>query len=215
MKAERLLEVRNLKKYFPIEKGFLRRVTGHVKAVDDVSFYVNAGETLGLVGESGCGKTTLGRCVIRAYEPTAGQVFFRFDGEGEMTEVTALEKKALRQRRRYMQMIFQDPYSSLDPRMTVLDIIGEPLQYARGQARSEIEDRVKRARCKVVGWKCRAHEPLPARLLGRAAPADRRRARAGAATPSSSSATSRSRPWMSRSRRRSSTCCRTCRSSST
>jgi peptide/nickel transport system ATP-binding protein len=150
VKDERLLEVRNLKKYFPIEKGFLRRVTGHVKAVDDVSFYVNAGETLGLVGESGCGKTTLGRCVIRAYEPTAGQVFFRFNGDGQMTEVTALEKKALRQRRRYMQMIFQDPYSSLDPRMTVLDIIGEPLKYAGVKARSEIEDRVKEI-VKVVG----------------------------------------------------------------
>jgi len=163
MKGTRLLEVRHLKKYFPIEKGFLRRVTGHVKAVDDVSFFVNAGETLGLVGESGCGKTTLGRCVIRAYEPTAGQVFFDFGeqgapqpglsvdgGHGELTEVTALEKRALRQRRRYMQMIFQDPYSSLDPRMTVLDIIGEPLKYAGVRSRSEIEDRVKDL-VKVVG----------------------------------------------------------------
>ncbi len=151
MIGERLLEVRHLKKYFPIEKGFLRRVTGYVKAVDDVSFFVNAGETLGLVGESGCGKTTLGRCVIRAYEPTAGEVFFDFgDNGGELTEVTALEKRALRVRRRYMQMIFQDPYSSLDPRMTVLDIIGEPLKYAGVRSRGEIEDRVKEL-VKVVG----------------------------------------------------------------
>jgi peptide/nickel transport system ATP-binding protein len=149
MKDERLLEVRNLKKYFPIEKGFLRRVTGHVKAVDDVSFFVNKGETLGLVGESGCGKTTLGRCVIRAYEPTEGRVFFDFDG-GSLTDMTALDKRSLRQRRRFMQMIFQDPYSSLDPRMTVLDIVGEPLRYAGVTSRSEIEDRVKET-VKVVG----------------------------------------------------------------
>jgi peptide/nickel transport system ATP-binding protein len=149
MKDERLLEVRNLKKYFPIEKGFLRRVTGQVKAVDDVSFFVNKGETLGLVGESGCGKTTLGRCVIRAYEPTEGRVFFDFDG-GSLTDMTALDKRSLRQRRRFMQMIFQDPYSSLDPRMTVLDIVGEPLRYAGVRSRSEIEDRVKEI-VKVVG----------------------------------------------------------------
>ena len=151
MTGERLLEVRHLKKYFPIEKGFLRRVTGQVKAVDDVSFFVNAGETLGLVGESGCGKTTLGRCVIRAYEPTSGEVFFDFgDNGGDLTEVTALEKRALRLRRRFMQMIFQDPYSSLDPRMTVLDIIGEPLKYAGVRSRGEIEDRVKEL-VRVVG----------------------------------------------------------------
>jgi peptide/nickel transport system ATP-binding protein len=138
--STRILEIRHLKKYFPIEKGFLRRVTGHVKAVDDVSLTLDQGETLGLVGESGCGKTTLGRYAIRAIEPTDGTVLFD-DGE-RMVDFTGLEPKALREMRRHMQMIFQDPYGSLDPRMTVLDIVGEPLKLsgmARGQ---EVEDRV-------------------------------------------------------------------------
>ena len=111
-----LLEVKNLKQYFPIKAGFFKTVP--LKAVDDVSFTVGAGETLGLVGESGCGKTTVGRSIIRLYEPTDGQVIF--DGE-EVTD------KNIKRMRRKMQMVFQDPYSSLDPRMTVEDIIGEPL----------------------------------------------------------------------------------------
>lgn len=113
--SKTLLEVKNLKQYFPVKSGFK---TIPLKAVDDVSFTINEGETLGLVGESGCGKTTVGRTLLRLYEPTDGQIIF----EGE--EVT---KKNITRMRKKMQMVFQDPYSSLDPRMTVEDIIGEPL----------------------------------------------------------------------------------------
>lgn len=111
-----LLEVKNLKQYFPVRAGLMRTIP--LKAVEDVSFTIGRGETLGLVGESGCGKTTVGRTILRLYEPTAGEVIF--DGE----PVTA---KNITHMRKQMQMVFQDPYSSLDPRMTVEDIIGEPL----------------------------------------------------------------------------------------
>ena len=114
--SEPLVEVRNLKQYFPVKTGFGKTV--YLKAVDDISFTVGKGETLGLVGESGCGKTTAGRSLLRLYEPTGGQVIF--DGE----PVTA---RNITHMRKQMQMVFQDPYSSLDPRMTVEDIIGEPL----------------------------------------------------------------------------------------
>jgi len=116
-----LLEVKNLKVYFPVKHGLFSRVKAYVKAVDDVSLTVAAGETLGLVGESGCGKTTLGRATIRLIDPTAGKVFF----EGE--DITNLGGAELRRRRRRFQMIFQDPYGSLNPRMTVEQIIGEAL----------------------------------------------------------------------------------------
>ena len=114
--SDTLLEVRNLKQYFPVRAGLMKTIP--LKAVDDVSFTIGRGETLGLVGESGCGKTTVGRTILRLYEPTAGEVIF--DGE----PVTA---KNITHMRKQMQMVFQDPYSSLDPRMTVEDIIGEPL----------------------------------------------------------------------------------------
>ncbi len=120
-----LLEVKDLKMHFPIQQGFLRRVVGHVRAVDGISFFIREGETLGLVGESGCGKTTAGRCILRAYEPTTGQVMFRKNGE--MIDILLLPNKELREMRRQMQIIFQDPFSSLNPRMTVMDIISEPL----------------------------------------------------------------------------------------
>ncbi len=120
-----LLEVKNLKKYFPIQRGFLKRTVGYVRAVDDVSFIIREGETLGLVGESGCGKTTTGRVILRALDPTAGQVFFRHDGE--MIDLTTIPRRAMKPFRRDMQIIFQDPFSSLNPRMTVMEIIAEPL----------------------------------------------------------------------------------------
>jgi len=101
-------------------------VVGHVRAVDDVTFYINKGETLSLVGESGCGKTTTSRCILRAIDPTAGQIFFRTDG-GEPIDVAAMSESKVQQLRSQMQMIFQDPFSSLNPRMTLLDIVGEPL----------------------------------------------------------------------------------------
>jgi len=120
-----LLEVRNLKKYFPIKRGLFRNVVGHVRAVDGVDFFIREGETLGLVGESGCGKTTTGRCILRAYQPTAGDIWFRRDGE--MVNITDISRDEMKPFRRDMQIIFQDPFSSLNPRMTVMDIVSEPL----------------------------------------------------------------------------------------
>ncbi len=144
-----LLEIRSLKKYFPIEKGFFRKVVGNIKAVDGVNLSIKEGESLGLVGESGCGKTTLGRCILRAIEPTEGSIFFRLTDD-KMVDLTSLGKKSLRAMRRYAQMIFQDPYSSLDPRMTVLDIIGEPLFVNNIAKGKELEDRVREL-VKAVG----------------------------------------------------------------
>jgi peptide/nickel transport system ATP-binding protein len=137
-----LLEVEGLQKFFPIRKGFLRRVVGHVRAVDDISFHIDQGETLGLVGESGCGKTTTSRCVLRALEPTAGRIVFRAE-DGTDLDVASLPKSGLRPLRRQMQMIFQDPFSSLNPRMTLLDIIGEPLLVNGMRDRRERMDRVE------------------------------------------------------------------------
>ncbi len=120
-----LLEVKGLKKDVPIRKGLLRKVVGHVKAVDDVSFSVKRGETLALVGESGCGKTTVSRCIMRALDPSAGEVNFSLDGQ--TTDLATLDGKGLKPFRRHLQMVFQDPFSSLNPRMMVGDLIGEPL----------------------------------------------------------------------------------------
>ncbi len=120
--SEVILEAKNIKKYFPIKKGLLLREVGQVKAVDDVSLVIKKGETLGLVGESGCGKSTLGRTLIRLYEPTAGTLSFRNEDFG------ALRGKKLRATRREIQMIFQDPYASLDPRMTVGQILLQPFE---------------------------------------------------------------------------------------
>jgi peptide/nickel transport system ATP-binding protein len=137
-----LLEVKNLQKYFPIKKGFFRKLVGHVRAVDDVSFFINEGETLGLVGESGCGKTTTARCILRAVEPTAGQIFFRTQS-GQVVDLAALPESEVRSLRRDMQMIFQDPFASLNPRMNLLDIVGEPMLVIDGvRSRKERTDRV-------------------------------------------------------------------------
>jgi peptide/nickel transport system ATP-binding protein len=122
----RVLDVRSLRKHFPIRQGLLGRTVGHVKAVDDVSFAIEAGETLSLVGESGCGKTTTSRCILRAIKPTGGEIRFRTEA-GADVDVASLDARQLRPLRRQMQMIFQDPFSSLNPRMTIAEIIGEPL----------------------------------------------------------------------------------------
>ncbi|MFC1899244.1 ABC transporter ATP-binding protein [Chloroflexota bacterium] len=118
---DHIIDVENLKMYFPVTAGVVKRRIGDVKAVDGVSFYIKRGETLGLVGESGCGKTTTGRCILQLYKVTEGKVSF------EGTELTQLKGADMRRARRDMQLIFQDPYSSLDPRMSAGDIIGEPL----------------------------------------------------------------------------------------
>jgi oligopeptide/dipeptide ABC transporter ATP-binding protein len=121
-----VLDVRNLRKFYPIHRGLLGRLVGQVRAVDDVSFTIERGETLSLVGESGCGKTTTSRCILRAIVPTAGQIRFHTESGAEI-DVARLARKELRPLRRQMQMIFQDPFSSLNPRMTIAEIIGEPL----------------------------------------------------------------------------------------
>ncbi|HEX3499511.1 MAG TPA: ATP-binding cassette domain-containing protein, partial [Stellaceae bacterium] len=125
-----ILEVVGLQKFFPIRKGLLRQIVGQVRAVDGVSFHIEKGETLALVGESGCGKTTVSRCIVRALQPSAGAIRFHIDGatrDGRAIDIAQVPKRALKPFRRHMQMIFQDPFSSLNPRMMIGDIIGEPL----------------------------------------------------------------------------------------
>ncbi len=136
-----LLEVKDLKKHFPIQKGVLKRVVGQVRAVDGVSFVIRQGETLGLVGESGCGKTTTGRVILRALDPTAGQILYRRDGN--MVDLTRLSRREMKTYRREMQIIFQDPFSSLNPRMTVMEIISEPLIIHQVASGDEIKVRVR------------------------------------------------------------------------
>lgn len=136
-----LLDVRGLVKYFPIKRGFLRRTVGTVKAVDNISFDIREGETLSLVGESGCGKSTTARSIIRAYEPTAGEILFKTE-DGNSIDLAQLSLVEMRPIRRQLQMIFQDPFSSLNPRMNIYEIISEPLLVHGIGSSSEREDRV-------------------------------------------------------------------------
>lgn len=144
MSADVLLEVRNLKTYFPLKRGLLGRPRGFVKAVDDVSFFIRRGETLGLVGESGCGKTTTGKSILRLIEPTSGEIIF----EGK--DLMGLNQNQMRKMRREMQLIYQDPYSSLNPRLTVGEIIAEPLVVHDLLDRQGREERVREL-LEVVG----------------------------------------------------------------
>ncbi len=144
--SETILEVKNLKKHFPIKKGLLHKQIGSVKAVDGTSFAIKKGETLGLVGESGCGKSTLGRTLIRLYEPTEGEIIFK--GKNFCN----LKKEELRLARKSVQMIFQDPFASLDPRMTVSQILTQPFQIHNMYSQKEREERAK-ALLEVVGLK--------------------------------------------------------------
>lgn len=163
MSESSLLEVRGLTKFFPIEQGLLRRVVGHVRAVDQVSFSINRGRTLGLVGESGSGKTTLGRCVLRAIDLTAGEIIFHH--QGESTDLAQLSRRDMREFRKHLQMIFQDPYSSLDPRKTVFDIVSEPLRINKIASGKTLEDRVRKS-LELVGLDVRYMKRYPHAFSG-------------------------------------------------
>jgi len=145
--SENIVEIKNLKKYFPITAGIFQRVIGHIKAVDDVSFVIPRGKTVGLVGESGCGKTTISKCILRAVDPTSGEI--NLHTEGQINNVADMREKDLRPLRREMQMIFQDPFSSLNPRMNLFDIVSEPLLLNGVKNRSERQDRVEELLSKV------------------------------------------------------------------
>ncbi len=203
-----LLEVKNLVKHFPITRGVIfSRQVGAVKAVDNVSFDIRKGETLGLVGESGCGKSTTGRVILRLLEPTSGQVLF----EGQ--DITTFNRKQMRDLRKKMQIIFQDPYASLNPRMTVGDIIAEPLPIHGLASKREREKRVQEL-LDVVGLASYHARSLPARVQRRSAAAHRHRAGSRRLILTSSSATNRCRRWTCPFRRKSSTCWKTCKKSS-
>ena len=136
-----ILQVKDLKMHFPIVKGFLRRTVGYVKAVDKVNLFIRRRETLGLVGESGCGKTTTGRCIIRAYKPTAGEILYR-DSKDKIVDLFSMPENEMKPYRAEIRMIFQDPYSSLNPRMTLLQIVGDPLTVHENLHGKDLEERV-------------------------------------------------------------------------
>ncbi len=158
-----ILEVKNLAKHFPIRRGLLRRTVGSIQAVQDVSFEVQRGETLGLVGESGCGKTTAGRCLLRLIEPTSGSVVLRVNGE--CVDLASLSPRQLKAFRPHVQMIFQDPNSSLNPRMTVGDIVGEPLRVNHVAQGFALRDRVS-ALLEAVGLKAQDMHRYPHAFSG-------------------------------------------------
>ena len=135
-----IVRVNDLKMHFPIKKGFFRRTVGYVKAVDGVNLEIKRGETLGLVGESGCGKTTIGRCITRAYKPTSGEILYTENGK--TTDLAKLDEIQLKPYRKKVRMIFQDPFASLNPRMTVFDIIADPLRIHNMGTEKQIEEKV-------------------------------------------------------------------------
>jgi peptide/nickel transport system ATP-binding protein len=155
-----ILDIKNLKMYFPVTKGLLRRKVADVKAVDDISFSITKGETLGLVGESGCGKTTVGRCILRVYKPTEGQIIF--NGQ----DIANLPVKKMRPMRRNLQLIFQDPYGSLDPRQSAGSIIGEPLQVQKIYARKREFDKRVEELFTIVGLDPRMIDRYPHEFSG-------------------------------------------------
>jgi oligopeptide transport system ATP-binding protein len=156
---ENLLEVRNLKKYFPIKKGIFSKTINYVKAVDGVSFSVKQGQTLGLVGESGCGKSTTGRTILRLYEPTSGNIYM----QGQ--DIVPLGKKDMRKKRRDMQMIFQDPYASLNPRLTAGQIIGRVIDVHKIASGKEKEDLIYHL-LDVVGLNAQYYNRYPNEFSG-------------------------------------------------
>tara|TARA_B100001029_G_scaffold48762_1_gene38841 strand:- start:3484 stop:4530 length:1047 start_codon:yes stop_codon:yes gene_type:complete len=147
VKNDNIIEIKNLKKYYNLTSGILKKVTGQVRAVDDVSFNIPRGKTIGLVGESGCGKTTISKCILRAVDPTAGDIFL--NNENGSHNLATLSEGDLRPLRREMQMIFQDPFSSLNPRMNLFDIVSEPLLLNGIKNRTERQDRVEELLVKV------------------------------------------------------------------
>ena len=192
--AQPIVEVRNLKEYFNINMGMFR--TKPLKAVDNVSFAIQPGETLGLVGESGCGKTTVGRTILHLYKPTGGEVLYKGRKIQTKADIQAFRNKA--------SMVFQDPYSSLNPRMTVADIIGEPLDVHKlYSSRQERQERILELMAPATPTN------FPAASASASASPARSRS-----TRTSSSATSRSPRWTCLSRRRSSTCSPNCRKNS-
>lgn len=159
VKNGNMVEVEDLKMYFPINRGLLQRHVGDIKAIDGVSFFIRKNETLGLVGESGCGKTTTGRCILRLYQPTSGSIVFK------ETDITSLPERKLKPLRRFMGAIFQDPFSSLNPRQTAGSIIADPLKVHNMASKSEMDDMVARL-FRMVGLDPRMTDRVPHEFSG-------------------------------------------------